>query len=655
MAHARLPGSCLATFWLGACAVSLAAGCGGAASVPDAATPAPPPPAPVIPAPDLTEVAEPENLVVVARWSNPDTSTNAVQGWTGMPLDLRRFLQDEMPSWLADAAALDAPIDFALALGPGSADAKPTFEGAIAMGLRADVEQVRQAALAQGEAVEQVDTGVYRLRAFDLECALAASAGPVPTRIVCGDTTQDLERFAPYMTRTLSRRELGQGDLVVELRLVPFEQRYGQKLQQVVRMGASVLPAQLQIGQPRFDRALTDAVYGLADETVSLAGDLDKLVLSVDARSDVARGSLAIQFRGTDSWTVQTALDAGRRAAAAPPIYWRLPADATSASFSRGASSQRFTAIRQTLAALADGWLTHENVKASDREGLLALFSDEYASDAVSVSASGPYDQAVLAGLAAGEGDIAQMRRDFARSGWQLVGIDEPADKWLALNKRFVTAYNSPAVQKQLERALKELDVKLAVPQLKIVKAPKELPQGTVEMTLVIADAKAKAKTAKNSATFYAFLMPDTGRTWIAFGIDRPTLVKRLQAVRSDAPESGTLASRKGLDALKHGAYTSAGYVTIGGLVHALEGAFQEVFPRYGLDKVSPSRLLSGIPHAGATPILIANEVRSADGATAWVSGIEMPRDAIEDVVAAVMQVAVGAALPQGKTTRAPH
>ena len=624
--------------------------------MPDAATPVTPPPAAAIPAPDLTEVPEPPGVVLLARWSHPDASVGAVQGWTNVPINLRQLLQDEAPSWLVDAAALDAPVDAVMTLVPGSPDEAPDFDVAVALGLRADVEQVRQAAIAQGETLEQLQPGVYRLETSEGKkpaCMVAASVGPSPSRLVCAGDTQELEQLGPYLTRTLPRKELGQSDLVAEFRLVPFEQRYGQKLQQVVRMGASVLPAQLQIGEPRFDRAVTDAVYGLADETLWLAGDLDKLVLAVDARPEVARGTFAVQFRGAKSWTVQTAQDAGRRAAAAPPIYWRLPVESTSASFSRGASSERFTAIRRTLSTLLDGWLTHENVKAADREALVALLSDQYASDAVTVTASGPYDDAVQATVADGpSGSLAsELRREFVRSGWQIVGIDEPAEKWAEFNKRFVAAYNSASVQKQLARAIKALELDVPVPQIRLLKAPKELPKGSLEMAIVVSDPKPAGKGAKaQSVTLHVFQMPDAGRTWVAFGVDRATLIKRLQAVRSDAPESGTIASRGGLDALKQGTCTSAGYVTIGALVRALEGAFTELASKRGLPKVSPSRLLAGIPHAGSTPILLANEVRTDGGATAWVSGFEMPRDAIEDVVAAVMQLALGSVMPQGKT-----
>lgn len=662
MAHARLLGSRLATIWLGACAVSFASACGGSASVPDATTPATPPPVAAIPAPDLTEVPEPEGVVLLARWANPQASASAVQGWTGIPVDLRRLLQGEGPAWLVDVAAIDGPVDAVITLAPGSPDKEPHFDGAVAVGLRADVEEVRQAALARGEQLEQVQTGVYRLEGFakDVSCMIAASAGPVPTRFVCGDDTQDLEKLGPYLTRTLPRHEVGQGDFVAEVRLVPFEQRYGEKLQQVLRMGASVLPAQLHLGQPRFDRALTDAVYGVADETLSLTGDLDKLFLTLDARPEAARGSFAVQFRGAKSWTVQTAQDAGRRAAAAPPMFWRLPADATAASFSRGASPQRYAAIRQTLASLLDGWLTHENVKASDREALVALLSDEYTTDAPTVAASGPYDAAVLAKLGGkeGESDADKARRELARSGWQLFGLEEPADKWIALNKRFVTAYNSASLQKQLARALKALDLEIPVPQLKIVKAPKELPKGTVEMTLVLSLDEAKGgKRAKTTpVTLHTFLMPDAGRTWVGFAIDRDTIVKRLQAVRSDAPESGTLAGRRGIESLKQGAYTSAGYITLEGLVRSLEGTFAELGPKYGLGGFDVTRVLNGAPHAGATPILLANTVREDGSTTAWSAGFDVPSHAIEDAVAVVMQIALGQINPSfGKASRAPH
>src|SRR5690606_14744800 len=114
----------------------------------------------------------------------------------------------------------------------------------------------------------------------------------------------------------------------------------------------------------------------------------------------------------------------------------------------------------------------------------------------------------------------AVVRRELARSGWQLFGWEEPADKWLALTKRFVTAYNGASMQKQVARAIRALDESLPVPQIKLAKAPKELPQGTIEMTVTL-PFDAKAKGAKNSrVTLHAFVMPDGGRTWMGFGAD---------------------------------------------------------------------------------------------------------------------------------------
>lgn len=657
MAHARLSGSRLATLWLGACAVSFASACGGSAPAPESAATAAPQIAPAAPAPDLTEVPEPAGVVALARWASPDASVGAVQGWTGIPLDLRELLQREAPAWLLEVAATDAPVDAVITLAPGGPTDEPNFDGAVALGLRGDVEEVRKAALARGEQLEPMQPGVYRLESSGKRpaCMIAASAGPAPTRLVCGEDSGDLEQLGPYLTRTLPRKELGQGDFVAEIRLVPFEQRYGATLQQGLRMGASVLPAQFQIGQPRFDRALTDAVYGVADETLSLTSDLDKLFLSIDARPEVARGSLAVQFRGAKSWTVQTAQDSGRRAAAAPPMFWRLPADSTSASFARGANPERYAGIRKTLATLLDGWLTHEGMKASDRDALVSLFSDEYATDAPSVAASGPLDPAVAASILAKDGDTpaGAMRRELVRSGWQVFGMEEPADKWLALSKRLVAAYNTASMQKQVARALQALDKSFPVPQLKLARAPKELPQGTVEMTLTFA-SDAKTKGAKSSpVTMHAFVMPDGGRTWMGFGIDRGTVVARLQAVRNDAPENGTIAGRRGLEILRQGGYTSAGFITLEALARSMESALTEVLPKYGMKQLDVSRLLNGIPHAGKTPILIASSVRNEGETTAWTTGFDMPGEAIQDAVAMVMQMALGQLTAEaGKASR---
>lgn len=641
MAQARLLRSQM--LWLGAFAVSASTvACGGSKQAPATAPTAPS----VEPAQVLTEVPEPTDLVLVVRWANPEASAKTVSSYTGLPLSLSE-LTDKLPAWLSPLAAQDASVDFVLTLAEGKPTTEPSFHGAVAFGLRASVEEARRAAIAAGEPLEELGPGVYRLQneLTDLRCDLAAAAGPAPSRIVCGEDADDVSLLAPYLTRTLARQPAPANDLSAELRFVPFENRYGSTIQQAIRMGASVLPAQFHIGQPRFDRALTDAAHGLADEALALTHDLNTLFMGIDLEEQAAKSATSLNFRGAQSWTVNTLDDAGKRAAAAPALFWNLPVDATTASFGRGASSARFSGIRRTLSNLLDGWLTHEGVKPADRQALVELFSDEYATDAPTVSASGPYDPETRANIVGSEKSpkTAEIREALANAGWQIVGLETPAPKWAGALRKLVTAYNGPGVKKQIERGLRAIDVTMPAPEVKLSPVSKELPEGSLEVVITLhpdADTtKAKASKAAPSVRVHGFLMPDAGRTWLAVGADRASLIARLRAVQVNAPASETLAVRSGLDAFRSGAYSSAGFLTAASLLQSFETKAGEAFGLSGLDS---NRILRATRHGGATPILFEGEVHREGSATRAAMKLDAPREAIEDIVAAVMQVAAG-------------
>lgn len=646
MAHARSLRTRLA--WLPLFAVSaVSAGCGGATPSPE--TPATPAPAAVVEAaPDLSEVAEPADLVGFARWSNPEASVAAVQAWTGLPLSLRD-LTKELPTWLASMASTTASVDFVLTLAPGSATSEPSFQGAIAIGLEAPLEEAQKAALASGERLQKLQPGVYRLenKLGELVCSIAASAGSTPSRLVCGEKARDLELLTPYMARTLPRQASAHaGDLQVEVRVAPFEKRYGATLQQGLRMGASVLPAQFHLGQPTFDRALTDAVYALVDEAVALSTDLDALSLGLRFEPEGAKTSFAFKFRGSQSWTVQTLQDSGTRAAAAPPMFWKLPVDSAAASFARGANTKRYSGIRRNLAKLLDGLLAHEGVKPADRQPLLDLLSEDYASDAPTVGANGPFDAATRAKLLGNAGDakLKALREQLASSGWQLFGIEEPSDKHVALLRRLVSTYAAPGVQKQVKRALESLDLSMAAPQVKVVNAPKGLPPGSLELAITVFPAASTAK-AGAGVPFHAFVMPDSGRTWMAVGADRETLVARLKSVQASAPESGTLASRAGLDRFKSGAHSNAGFFTVGGLMHSVSANLSKVLAKEGVDAKALDGLLAGMPSDGGVPMVFESTVSGTGNSSAWSAELAVPKQAIQETTAAVMNVVLGGAL----------
>ena len=137
-----------------------------------------------------------------------------------------------------------------------------------------------------------------------------AAAGPAPARIVCGDRERDVDALAPYLARTVPRTAPPASDVHAEVRLSVLERRYGSLLDQSLRLGADLGPSQFQVGQPEFDRALTDAVHGVADEISTLARDLGSFAVDVALRPDDATAEATLSFTGKRSWSAQLIADA---------------------------------------------------------------------------------------------------------------------------------------------------------------------------------------------------------------------------------------------------------------------------------------------------------------------------------------------------------
>src|SRR5690606_21608513 len=123
---------------------------------------------------------------------------------------------------------------------------------------------------------------------------------------------------------------------------------------------------ELASGFAPFDRAVGDAAPALLAEGWSTTDRLDSFPLQgdVEASNESARFKLEVGFRGQHSWVAQRFDSAGRRAKLAPLLFWDLPKDSTTASFSIGGEPKAFDPIRDALAEILDTYLAHEKVPA---------------------------------------------------------------------------------------------------------------------------------------------------------------------------------------------------------------------------------------------------------------------------------------------------
>ena len=96
-----------------------------------------------------------------------------------------------------------------------------------------------------------------------------------------------------YATRGLPNEPLPPLDFQVELRLAPVKTKYAAEIGSARLLGGFLL-REIQLDNPRFDRALSDAAYGLIDETTAFVQDLDKVRL--EGNLDAAKGVANLRF-----------------------------------------------------------------------------------------------------------------------------------------------------------------------------------------------------------------------------------------------------------------------------------------------------------------------------------------------------------------------
>jgi hypothetical protein len=605
---------------------------------------------------DLSPVPEPADLVGIVRWKNPSATLGVAASTAGVPqmiLDagsreaLNEILKDALRGMvdarqLAAVVALDAPVDIAAVLDP--APRKRDILVAISVGLTS-LEQAKDAAAAVGTVTEVVP-GMWRLGGkdrFGTSCAIAASAGSTPARLVCADREREMMTLAPYLARTMPTLSMPQqADLHGEFRFIPLEARHGAALRDLLSKAPALAESQLTRQDSKFDRAIIEAATALADEAGSIATDLDKITVDVTLAPNTGlTAASSLQLRARKSWLAQTLTERPERAGPPPALFWRAPKDSTTAFFGRGSDPSRFTAMLKTLRTLVEAGLATEKIGTpADRKALADLFTLPLGKDTNTVSASGQLPPPAKAG-----GSPQQRFDALAGSwvGWHLFGADEsPAalTKWI---KDAVSVYNRPSLLAPVRKGMGK-DASM-IPSIKVVPAPAQLGAGSLEVDITVAnlpadvlpDVQPQEKSGKITFRGYVLLMADGKNTWVAVGTSKDELVKRLLMVKTGAPEAGTLAVRAGLEPLRGGNNMSAGFSTIASFTSGLPDML-EPMASSDPDVKNVLEAVKNLPNKGEAPILMGTRV-TAGGSPRTDIAINMPKKAIEDVVAIAINV----------------
>ncbi|AUX48940.1 hypothetical protein SOCE26_104850 [Sorangium cellulosum] len=616
------------------------------------------------PAFDLSPVAEPAAVVGVLRWGNPAATLSSLAACGGLSPTvadasaqaIASTLLSELVSssidtnQLAGVLALDAPVHLLVALDESAKQAKPM--AAVSFGL-SSLERAR-GALEAGATLTEVKPGMWKIGGKEpssSSCFLAASAGSAPARLLCGDRDRDVTALGPYLARTLPTLSPEERDLHGEVRFVPISAKYGEMAKRDLRGLPILAQSQLAIGQPQFDRALTDAATAVQGELAALIDDAGKAFIDVRVDSQSCMNLTAgLELRGQSSWLAGTMADEARRAGPAPALYWRAPKDSYSAFFDQGGDPARYGDILKTLRAMLEGWLEKEKIgRPADRKALADVLSLPVNQPAASVSAHGdipPAPAAAKTGQAAPNELLDGLLGGFI--GWNLYGVDAAPDGLIKYLKNAVVAYNTPGLRTRLPDV--DIDPK-QLPTVKTVPAPKDLGKNALAVEIQIKDIPKlddgaaagstppanKAKPKPTTVTLHLLLMGEEKTTWIAFGHDRRELLRRLTMVKAGAPDAETLASRPGLEPLKSGKFVYGGFTTLAPITRGIQNVLTTLSgPGAGSGLLPPEArqfgdALAKLPHKGEGLMLVTAQDQGGAAPRPAIS-INLSKPVLEDI-----------------------
>lgn len=624
-----------------ASAIALVTGCGGPSAPvasPKAVVPVSPPA--VVEAP-LTQVAPPPELFAVARFANPARAMDTAVRWASLPLDWRGLIAREVPG-LERVLAFDAPVDVIAVLDP-AAKLEPRVNWAFSAGVSSP-DAAANFFREQGRTVTRDTVGSYRMHDSDLDCVAIRALGTAPARVVCSDDANAVDALAPYMARGLPTESFGPAEIHAHVVAEPFQRRYGAQIALLRTVGVPFALRELELDSPAFDRALRDALYGLSDEVIALAVDANRIDLDATVTPD-GTGldvSTSFAFSGQKSWTASTFALAAPHAAAAPDFFWKLPEDATAASFSVYSDPTRMAGVAESVRALLDGWLAFEKMSEPRRAALT-----DAVGQAFTISAKSAYATFPVAPNKTPVVTDADRTRDAARVqiGSHLFALDNGGDHLTNVAAELVKALSDPGFRAHLVKtgvvSADELPKALA----RAPKSAKGLPKGSKVFELDLpgvwfspdfhppmlqtaaAPKHARPKAPKSTTRALPFLLavvPDGSLTWFSIGTDETETLERIVLVRAGG--AATLANREGLGTLRTDPVLSGGFSS---LAAGLASFMSPGAPKsLELDENALNRL----PHKGETPILIHVGV-DAHGPKVTAAA-RLPQPVIEDVVA---------------------
>jgi hypothetical protein len=583
-----------------------------------------PPPKPVDGAPqiaeeppDLSPVKRPAEVVLVGRIARPRLFADTLTKWSSLPVGLEDMMPEQARA-LSRAVLWEAPIETLVALdafGEGKVP-PPLFIGSV--GLKS-LDAALSAADAMQMPTRKLGPGIYRVGDFpDASCALAVSLGSAPARLICGHGVKDVDTLLPYATRGLPNEPQTGADFELTLDAKPIQDHYGHDVT-ALRLLAGVAMREIALDSPRFDRALSDAIYGGVDETINLFNDLDQIRLEarIDAARNVLTGAAELRLKGESSWTAGTI--AATKPVAVPATLPRLPPGATLASYNAVLPAERYAAISRILGDLADGLLEHEKLPDGTRKRVRHLIDAWFSK----------LPESFAFAMSPGQNDSIGYRH----TDTVVTRLSEPAGRALGAYTDFFELLSDAGVKRYVKQKLPKLDAKVwpKVSKKSLKFAGFKTPATVFEVT---ADLKAWAalneKVAESLSKMLppgdanqlvrldVLVQPDGDFTYVMTGDDTKEMARVMAEHKKNEP--GAFFARPA----HNDKVVTAGFLTLAYMARAIGRSAK---------KPEISRAVAGTPNHGESPISFSSSVGPG---TARVD-IEVPAAVFSDASAAAV------------------
>ncbi|HKY36940.1 MAG TPA: hypothetical protein VJN18_13425 [Polyangiaceae bacterium] len=601
------------------CVACVLIGCGGKRE-PKAPTPATVDTAPQVveDLPDLSPVARPAEVVAVGRLARPRLFVETLAKWSSLPLRLEDMMPKEARG-LTSAVLWEAPMELVVALDNFGEGKVPPPLFVVSIGLKS-LQQGLSAADTVQLPTRRLAPGVFRVGELkDGSCAIAASAGSSPARLVCGRSMKDVDVLLPYATRGRPREPASGADFEVTLDAKPVQDRFGGQIT-ALRLLAGVAMREVALDSQRFDRAVSDAIYGGIDEAINLFGDLDQIRL--EARLDAARRVLTtsaeLRLKGSSSWVAGTL--AATKSVPVPATLPRLPHGTGYAYYSAPLPAERYAAMSRILADLAEGYLEHEKLPEATRKRVRRALEPWFAKMPESFGFAVPSSQI-------GQDVSAKLRPDTG-----IVRFTEPSPRILAAYSELFGLLGDPGLFRWVQSKMK-LDAKA---RPKIVRKPLKLagfkvPAMVFEATLDLkawstaSPAIVKALESAlptsgpdQSGPYIIVVQPDGPFTYVATGQDVVEIASVMAQHRKNEP--GAFFARPARADL----VTAVGFFTLAFVARSIE--------RSG-DVADVRKALTAAPHHGDTPLPFSSTVGPGSARV----DLELPANFFADVTAMII------------------